>query len=68
MPEAEFLMSHETVDHLIEDVEVAGVRAIMLGQATRRRHGHIETKLKEQVASLEKEKVDLKAKNRELFG
>ena len=30
MPEAEFLMSHELVDHLTEDVEVGGVRAIML--------------------------------------
>ena len=30
MPEAEFLMSHETMDDLTEDVEVAGVRAIML--------------------------------------
>ena len=32
------------------------------------RHGHVETELKERVASLEKEKVDLKARNKELFG
>ena len=31
-------------------------------------HGHVETELKEQVASLEKEKVDLKARNKELYG
>ena len=29
-PEAEFLLSNETVDHLMEDLEVAGIRAIML--------------------------------------
>jgi hypothetical protein len=33
MPEVEFLMSRESMDHLTEDVEVAGVRAIMLAQA-----------------------------------
>jgi hypothetical protein len=33
MPEAEFLMSRESMDHLTEDVEVASVRAIMLAQA-----------------------------------
>ena len=47
MPEVEFLMSHESVDHLTEDVQVAGVRAIMLARATRRRHGHIEIELRE---------------------
>jgi hypothetical protein len=30
--------------------------------------GHVETELKERVASLEKEKVDLKVRNRELLG
>ena len=30
MPEAEFLLSNETVDHLMEDLEVAGIWAIML--------------------------------------
>jgi hypothetical protein len=47
MLEAEFLMSHELVDHLTEDVEVASVRAIMLARAAYRCHGHIETELKE---------------------
>ena len=61
-------MSHESVDHLTEDVEVAGVRAIMLARAARRPHGHVETELKERVASLEKEKVDLKARSKELSG
>ena len=50
MPEIEFLMSHETMDHLTEDIKVTGVRAIMLAQASRRHHGHVETELKEQVA------------------
>ena len=68
MPEVEFWMSHETVDDLTEDVEVASVRAIMLARAMRRRHGYVGTKLKEQLVSLEKEKVDLKARNRELSG
>lgn len=40
----------------------------MLARAMHRCHGHVETELKEQIASLEKEKVDLKAKNRELSG
>ena len=30
MPEVEFLMSYESVDHLTEDIEVAWVTAIML--------------------------------------
>jgi len=66
MPEAEFLMSHELVDHLTKDVEVASVRAIMLARVVHRCHGLVETELKEQVTSLEKEKADLKARNREL--
>ena len=45
MPEAEFLMSHELVDHLTEDVEVARVRAIMLARATCRCHGRVGTEL-----------------------
>jgi vacuolar-type H+-ATPase subunit I/STV1 len=35
----------------------------MLARAAHRRHGYVETKLKERVASLEK-KVDLKARNK----
>ena len=34
----------------------------------RQHHGHVETELKERVASLEKEKVDLKVRNKELSG
>ena len=68
MPEVEFLMSYESVDHLTEDVKVAGDRAIILAQAARRRHGHVETELKERVASSEKEKADLRARNKELSG
>ena len=45
MPEVEFLMSHESVDHLTEDVEVARVRAIMLARATCRCHGRVGTEL-----------------------
>ena len=45
MPEVEFLLSTKTVDHLIEGLEVASVRAIMLTRATRRCHGHIKTEL-----------------------
>ena len=30
MLEAEFLLSNESMDHLMEDLEVAGIRAIML--------------------------------------
>jgi predicted RNase H-like nuclease (RuvC/YqgF family) len=54
------------VDHLPEDVKMAGVRTIMLARATHRCHGHIETELKERVTSLEKEKAYLKARNKEL--
>ena len=57
MPKAEFFMSHETVDDLTKDVEVAGVRAIMLARAICQHHGYVETELKEQLASLEKDKV-----------
>jgi peptidoglycan hydrolase CwlO-like protein len=39
----------------------------MLARAAHRRHGYVETKLKERVASLEKI-VDLKARNKELSG
>lgn len=41
MPEVELLLSNESVNHLTEDLEVTGVRAIMLTQATRRCHGHV---------------------------
>jgi hypothetical protein len=34
MPEAEFLLSNESVDHLMEDLEVASIRAIMPARAT----------------------------------
>ena len=47
---------------------MAGVRAIMLARAARQRCGHIETELREQVTSLEKEKADMKAENKELSG
>lgn len=30
MPKAEFLLSNESIDHLMEDLEVTSVRAIML--------------------------------------
>ena len=43
---------------------MAGVRAIMLARAARQRCGHIKTELREQVTSLEKEKVE----NKELSG
>lgn len=43
MPEVEFLLSNESVDHLMEDLEVTGVRAIMLARAVRWRYGHVET-------------------------
>lgn len=59
MPEEEFLLSNETMDHLTEDLEMAGVRAIMLTHAMCRCHGHIETEHQEQVSVLEKAKVDL---------
>ena len=68
MPEVELLLLNEIVDHLTEDLEVAGIRAIMLAQAARRHHGHVKTELQEQVLLLEKVKVDLNIKNKELKG
>jgi hypothetical protein len=68
MPEAEFLLSNETVDHLTEDPEVASIRAIMLARAARRRHGHVETEMQEQVSVLEKAKVDLETESKVLKG
>ena len=47
MPEVEFLLSNESVDHLMEDLEVASVRAIMLTRAARQHHGHVKTELRE---------------------
>lgn len=66
MPEVEFLLGNKSIDHLTEDLEVTGVRAIMLAQAMCRRHGHIETGLQEQVEKLEKSKNDLEIHNKEL--
>lgn len=47
MPKAEFLLSNESVDHLTEDLEVAGIRAIMQARAACQRHGHVEAELQE---------------------
>lgn len=41
MPEAELLLSNESVDHLTEFLVVTSVRAIMLTQAGRRHHGQV---------------------------
>jgi hypothetical protein len=68
MPEVEFLLSNESVDHLMEDLEVASIRAIMLTQATRWHHGHVKTELQEQVLVLEKARVDAKVEIKELKG
>jgi hypothetical protein len=45
MPEMEFLLANESVDHLTEHLEVTRVRAIMLARAMHQHHGHIETEL-----------------------
>ena len=68
MPEAEFMLSNKSVDDLTMDLEVAGIRAIMLAWVARLRHGHVETDLQEKVASLEKAKAELKTMNKELMG
>lgn len=60
MPEAEFMLSNEPVDDLTTDLEVAGIRDIMLAQAAHRRHGYVETELQEKVSDLEKSKAELK--------
>ena len=62
------MLSNESVDDLTMDLEVAGIRAIMLARAARLRHGHVETELQEKVSDLERAKPDLKAVNKELTG
>jgi len=66
MPEVELILSNESVDHLTEDLEVTSVRAIMLTQAARWRHGHVETELLERVEMLERSKEGLSTANKEL--
>lgn len=66
MPEVELMLSNESIDHLIEDLEVIGMRAIMLARAARRHHGHVETELLERVKKLEKSKEGLSTANKEL--
>ena len=68
MPEAEFMLSNKSVDDLTMDLEVAGIRAIMLARVARLHHGHVETDLPEKVDSLEKAKAELKTMNKELMG
>lgn len=64
MPEVEFLLSNKLVDNLTTDVEVAGIRALLLARNVRLCHGHIETELQEKAAALEKSESDLKASNK----
>lgn len=45
MPEVEFMLSNESMDDLSTDLEVTGIRAIMLAWAACLHHGHVETKL-----------------------
>lgn len=52
MPKAELLLSNESIYHLTEDLEVTGVRAIMLTRAACHRHAHVETELIEHVENL----------------
>lgn len=66
MPEAELLLSNESVDHLTEDLEATSVRAIMLARAARRRRGHVETELLERIEKLEKSKEGLVGANKVL--
>jgi hypothetical protein len=68
MPEAKFMLSNESVDDLTIDLEVSGIRAIMLARAARLHHGYVETKLQEKVSKLERAKADLKVVNKELMG
>ena len=66
MLKPKFLLCNESIDHLTEHLEVTGVQAIMLARAMRRRHGHIEMELQEQVEKLEKSKKDFQIHNKEL--
>lgn len=66
MPKTELLLCNELVDHFTEDLEVTDVRDIMLVRATRRCHGHVETRLLEWVEKLEKCKEGLVTANKEL--
>jgi hypothetical protein len=45
MPEAEFMLSSESMDDLTTNLEVSGIRAIMLAGAASLHHGLVETKL-----------------------
>lgn len=68
MPEAEFVLSNESMENLTTDLEVSGIRAIMLARAARLHHEHVETNLQEKVSALEKSEADLKTANSELTG
>ena len=58
MLEAELMFSNKLADHLTKDLEVSTVRSITLFCAMRRRHGHIETDLREQIVELENSKKE----------
>jgi hypothetical protein len=64
MPEAEFMLSNESMDDLTIDLVVSGIRAIMLVGAASLHHGLVETELHEKVSNLERAKADLNATNK----
>lgn len=63
---AEYALLKLSVDDLMRDVEVAGIKALLLARGARLRHGFIETELQEKLAASEKREADLKSANKEL--
>lgn len=66
IPKEEFFLSKQLMDYLTWDVEVAGIKALLLARGARPRHGHVETELQEKLAASKKTGVDLEAANKEL--
>lgn len=63
VPKVEFLLSRQPMDELTRDIEVAGIKALLLAQGARLCHGHVEAELKEKLASSSKLEKELKVTN-----
>lgn len=64
--EAEYALSKQSVDDLLKDIEVVGIKALLLARGACLHHGFIETDLQEKLAASEKREASLKAANKEL--
>lgn len=66
-PEAEFMLSNQPMEGLTHDVEVAGIKALLLARGAHLHHERVVSDLNEKLSTMKKKKKDLKASNKTLL-